>query len=145
MEILRTFTTDDSREIKKHWIPMYSATVACGLFGISDDFVESYLSLDEKFVRDQNATFFVRASGDSMCPKIESEDILIVDTSLALKNGSIGTFFYNGNPVCKQWFKTENGFVLKSINSKYQDLIIKESDQIELFGVVIGLAREFFI
>ena len=32
---------------------MYSATVACGLFGISDDFVESYLSLDEKFVKDQ--------------------------------------------------------------------------------------------
>lgn len=145
MEILRTFNTNDSREIKKHWIPMYSATVACGLFGISDDFVESYLSLDEKFVRDQNATFFVRASGDSMWPKIENEDILIVDTSLTLKNGSIGTFFYNGNPICKQWFKTENGFVLKSINSKYQDLVIKESDQIELFGVVIGLAREFFI
>ena len=107
--------------------------------------MESYLSLDEKFVKDQNATFFVRASGDSMWPKIENDDILIVDTSLSLKNGSIGTFFYNGNPICKQWIKTENGFVLKSLNSKYPDLVITDSDEIELFGVVIGLARDLFI
>jgi DNA polymerase V len=145
MEILGTLNTDESREIKNHWIPMYSATVACGLFGISDDFVDSYLSLDEKFVRNQNATFFVRASGDSMWPKVENGDILIVDTSLSLKNGAIGTFFYNGNPICKQWIKTENGFILRSINSKYPDLIIMESDQLELFGVVIGLARDLFL
>jgi DNA polymerase V len=145
MEILGTLNTNESREIKKHWIPMYSATVACGLFGISDDFVESYLSLDEKFVKNQNATFFVRASGDSMWPKIENDDILIVDTSLSLTNGCIGTFFYNGSPICKQWIKKPDGFVLRSINSKYPDLIITDSDQIELFGIVIGLARDLFI
>lgn len=148
MEILGSLNdqfADQTKEIKKHWIPMYSANVACGLFGISDDFVDSYLSLDEKFVRNQNATFFVRASGDSMWPKIENQDILIVDTSLSITNGSIGTFFYNGNPICKQWIKTENGFVLRSLNRKYPDIEVSETDQLELFGVVIGLAREFFL
>jgi len=145
MEILRSVIAEDNKELKKHWIPMYSAQVACGLFGITDDFIDSYLSLDEKFIRNKNSTFFVKASGDSMRPKIESGDILIVDTSLNLKHQSIGTFFYNGNPVCKQWIVTEDGPLLRSFNKNYQEVKIQEDDQIELFGVVIGLAREFYL
>lgn len=145
MEILRSVIAADNKELKKHWIPLYSAQVACGLFGITDDFIDSYLSLDEKFIKNKNSTFFVKASGDSMGPKIESGDILIVDTSLTLSHKSIGTFFYNGNPICKQWIITDNGPILRSFNQKYTEIKIQEEDQIELFGVVIGLAREFFV
>lgn len=145
MEILRSVIAQDNKELKKHWIPLYSAQVACGLFGITDDFVDNYLSLDEKFIKNKNSTFFVKASGDSMRPKIEMGDILVVDTSLSLKHLSIGTFFYNGNPICKQWVIKEDGPYLRSFNSKYQEIKINEDDQIELFGVVIGLAREFYL
>ena len=55
------------------------------------------------------------------------------------------TFFYNGNPVCKQWIVTEDGPLLRSFNKNYQEVKIQEDDQIELFGVVIGLAREFYL
>jgi hypothetical protein len=35
-----------------------------------------------------------------MAPKIEDRDILVVDTSLKIKSGAVGAFFYNDNPIC---------------------------------------------
>ena len=51
MEIINKLNLTDNSEMKNHWLPLYSGELACGLFGISDDFVESYLSLDEKFMK----------------------------------------------------------------------------------------------
>lgn len=143
MEILGTFKSADTDKLKNHWVPLYSGELACGLFGISEDFVEKYLSLDEKFTKNKASTFYVRASGDSMGPRIENQDILIVDRSLKALSGSIVAVFYNGTPLCKQYFQIGSKSFLKSYNSKHPDIEIIESDNLDFFGVVIGLAREF--
>ena len=44
--------------------------VSCGLFGLSDDFIESYQSLDERFIKNKTSSFLFEASGDSMEPTI---------------------------------------------------------------------------
>ncbi|MBL7664317.1 MAG: S24 family peptidase [Bacteriovoracaceae bacterium] len=119
-------------------------SVSCGLFGITDDYTESFLSLDEKFRSNKEATFFVRASGDSMLPEIKPNDILIVDKSVALFNNAIATFYFNRRAICKQYIKTPKGIILRSLNSKYPDIIVKEDDEIDLFGVVTGLARDLY-
>lgn len=129
-------------EVKKHWIPLYSSEIACGLFGISEDYVDDYLSLDEKFLKNKNSTFFVRASGDSMEPEIKAGDILIVDRSLEPEHQSIVALFYNGSPICK---KLEFRYPYKrlvSLNNAYEPITIKEDDEVLIFGVVIGLARD---
>ena len=66
--------TPSSHTIK---VPLFSGELSCGLFGITEDFVDSYLSLDEKFLRSRESTFFVRSSGDSMMPEIKDQDILM--------------------------------------------------------------------
>lgn len=143
MEILGTFKSADTEKLKEHWLPLYSGELACGLFGISEDFVEKYLSLDEKFTQNKASTFYVRASGDSMSPRIEDQDILIVDRSLKPLSGSIIAVFYNGTPLCKQFIQLGAKNFLSSYNKKYSDIEILESDSLEIFGVVIGLARDF--
>ncbi len=130
-------------EIKKNWLPLYSGELACGLFGISDDYVDSYLSLDEKFMSNKESTFFVRASGDSMLPDIKNDDILVVDRSLPVLDQSILAVFFNGNPLCKQIHIKSNKKILHSFNSKYIDIIVTEDDELEVFGVIIGLVRDF--
>lgn len=60
-----------------------------GLFGISQDHIEDYQSLDKRFIKSRVSTFFFQASGDAMSPYIENEDILIVDRSLAPVNSFI--------------------------------------------------------
>ncbi len=133
-----------SSEIKQYWLPLYQGELACGLFGISEDFVENYLSLDEKFLRNREATFLVRAGGDSMSPEIKDNDILIVDRSLTAKHQSIIAVFYNGVAMCKQLYLEGENKYLRSFNSKYKNILIGEEDELLVFGVVIGLARDFY-
>jgi DNA polymerase V len=144
MEILTSPFLTNTTDLQKHWIPFYSSEIACGLFGIADDFVESYLSLDEKFMKNAQSTFYIRASGDSMGPKIEDRDILVVDTSLKIKPGAVGAFFYNDSPICKTYVEEGGVKILRSLNSEYKDIVIGEGDKLALFGVVIGLVRDFF-
>jgi DNA polymerase V len=144
MEIIEPLKRHYSTDIRNHWLPLYSGEIACGLFGISEDFVENYLSLDEKFMKNQESTFFVRASGDSMMPEIKPEDILVVDRSYNPSNGSIVAIFYNGNPMCKQFVVEKGNKLLRSFNHLVKDIPITEDDQIEVFGVVIGLVRDFY-
>lgn len=144
MEIIRKMTRNDNSEVQKHWLPLYSGELACGLFGIADDFVESYLSLDEKFLKNKESTFFVRASGDSMNPEIKAGDILIVDRSLTPIDGSVVAVFFNGNPICKQLRLKAGRSFLHAFNSRYDDIEITEHDEMQVFGVVIGLARDLY-
>lgn len=112
------------------------------LFGISADFAEGHLSLDEKFMRNRESTFFVRAGSDSMNPEIKDGDILIVDRSIKATSGAVVAIFFNGNPICKQLIIKNGRQTLHSFNSNYQDIIVDDDDQLQLFGVVTGLARD---
>jgi DNA polymerase V len=123
--------------------PIYASQIACGLFGIADDFSEGYLSLDEKYLANRESTFFVRASGDSMQPKIFENDILIVDRSIPLESGQIAAFYLNGNAICKIFHKAKDGIILKSLNPKYQDIKLSSDDDLQLFGVVVASVRDF--
>jgi DNA polymerase V len=127
---------------KNYWLPLYGGRLSCGLFGISDDFVESYLSLDEKFLKNHESTFFVRAFGDSMEPEIKNDDILVVDRSLTPKHKSVVAVFYNNSPLCKQLLIIGDKRYLHSFNKKYPQIEITEYDDFQIFGVIIGIARD---
>ena len=116
--------------------------VACGLFGISDDFVENYLSLDEKFMKNKESTFFVRASGDSMSPDIKNNDILVVDRSRSVFSGAIIAFYLNGTPMCKQIINLESKTFLKSVNPSFKTIVVSDEDELSVFGVVVGIVRD---
>ena len=131
------------KDFEKVIAPFYNVTLACGLFGISEDFAENYLSLDEKFMRNKEACFFIRSSGDSMEPKIFENDILIVDCSIRPKSESIVAVYLNHNPICKQLIQKDKQIILRSFNSQYKDIIVTEDDEFQVFGTVIGLARDF--
>jgi len=113
------------------------------LFGITDDFTEGYLSLDERYLTNRESTFFIRARGDSMTPMIFDNDILIIDRVLKLESGQIAAFHLNGHAICKQFYKSSDGIVLKSLNKKYSDIYISRDDDLQLFGVVTASVRDF--
>lgn len=117
-------------------IPVLSMQVSCGLFGIQDDNIENYLSLDEKFILNKHSTFIFRAIGDSMLPRIESGDFLIVDRSINPKHGNIIIADIFDERVCKQIYFQENKILLKSFNTEIEDLEIFEEMNFQVFGVV---------
>ena len=63
-------------------VPVMGSKVPCGLFGINDDFIDGYQSLDKRFIKNKASTFLFEAEGDSMEPTIFKGDILLVDRSV---------------------------------------------------------------
>jgi len=115
----------------------------CGLFGISEDYEEAYLSLDQYMMKNRESTFFFRAKGDSMTPLIMEGDILVVDASLKVKSNQIAIVHLNGERLCKRILFHQEGIILVSENPRHKRIILNEGSELSLFGVVIGIARLF--
>ncbi|MBT4760917.1 MAG: hypothetical protein HOO06_04390 [Bdellovibrionaceae bacterium] len=123
-------------------IPFFGQRVSCGLFGISEDYIENYQSLDERFVKNKSSTFFFQAEGSSMQPLIFSDDVLIVDRSIEYMHGRVSVFSLDGDMFCKRIFKRNGKLVLSSENKKFSDIVINEEQVFHLFGVVVAIARD---
>lgn len=123
-------------------LPFFGSPVACGLFGISDDYIEKYQSLDARFVKNKASTFFFEATGTSMEPLIFAGDVLVVDRSIERVHQRVAVVCLNGEMACKRVFKTRDGAVLKSDNPAYKDIPVTADMDFSVFGVVIALARD---
>ena len=123
---------------------LYASQPAAGFPAPGDDQVEKPLDLNDLLVINPTATFFVRASGDSMeGARIFAGDILVVDRSLEVRSGCIVVAAVYGELVIKYLEKTTTGFALVSANEDYQPISINDNDDCYIWGVVIGSARQF--
>jgi DNA polymerase V len=120
--------------------PKLLAKLACGLFGISDDNIEKYQSLDQLFIKNKFSTFFFEADGDSMEPTIFAKQILIVDRSLTHFHGKVCVVCVDDKMMCKRVIQKENMVILKSDNPKYKDILIQNNESLSFWGVVVASA-----
>ncbi|MDO9180896.1 MAG: S24 family peptidase [Bacteriovorax sp.] len=120
--------------------PKILAQLSCGLFGISDDFIEKYQSLDQLFIKNKFSTFFFESTGDSMEPTIFTGQILIVDRSRKDFHGRVCVVCLDDKMMCKRVIQKENYVILKSDNHKYKDMIIENNESLIFWGVVIANA-----
>jgi DNA polymerase V len=100
-------------------LPLVDGRTEAGLLGLSgfpspaDDFIERSLDLNEQLVANPIATFFVRASGNSMDGAgIHDGDLLIVDRSVAPSRGSIVVAIIDGELTVKRLTKQKNKIVV---------------------------------
>ncbi len=120
--------------------PTMLAKLTCGLFGISDDFIEKYQSLDNLFIKNKFSTFFFEASGDSMEPTIYPGQILIVDRSRNDFNGKVCVVCVDDKMMCKRVIQKTDMVILRSDNHKYKDMVIENNEGLSFWGVVIANA-----
>jgi DNA polymerase V len=123
-------------------VPILGKRVTCGLFGISDDYIEKYQSLDTRFIKNKASTYFFQAASNSMEPLIFEKDVLVVDRSVDAGHKKIVVASINGEMICKRYIKKENKIFLRSENTLYPDLEVTEEMDLLIFGVVIAIARE---
>jgi len=122
--------------------PIFGSLVQCGLFGISEDHIEKYLSIDSKFISNPSSTFIFRATGNSMEPVIFEDDYLIVDRAIMDFNNRVCIVDLNGERMCK-YYTTQRGLpVLHSFNPRVKDIYLSGSESLEIFGVVTVSFKE---
>jgi DNA polymerase V len=90
-------------------LPLASFHVSAGFPSPADDYLEGSLDLNEYFIRHPAATFYVRASGDSMRGAgIFDGDLLIVDRAVACPDGAIAERTGNAQaPDDRNWLKIQ--------------------------------------
>ena len=125
-------------------LPFYLSRVAAGFPSPADDYVEKKLDLNEHLVKSPAATFFVRVSGESMTKAgIFHGDLLIVDRSLEVKEGSIIVAILNGEFTVKRFMKRDGHMFLAAENDAYQPIEIHSDMDFEVWGVVTNVIHSF--
>lgn len=119
-------------------LPFYCSAVEAGFPSPADDFIEQKLNLHEYLVRNESATFFVRAHGDSMIGAgIHNGDILIVDRSLPAEHNRIVIAALDGELTVKRLTRRQGKVLLAAANPDYPDFDITHSEYIHIWGVVV--------
>ena len=84
--------------------------------------------------RTAGATFALRISGDSMEPRYQSGDVLLVEKCASVDKGELGIFVLDG----AGYFKQYGGDHLVSLNTAYGPIWLKDFERVECCGRVIG-------
>jgi len=111
--------------------------VAAGFPSPADDYIDQTLDLNEHLVAHPTATFFVRASGDSMLGAgIHNKDILVVDRALDPKNGDVVIAALDGELTVKRISNKGGRVWLLPENPEYKPLEVGPETCFEIWGVV---------
>jgi len=118
-------------------VPLFGALVQAGFPSPADDYLESYIDLNEALVLNKAATFFVKVEGDSMVNAgIYTGDMLIVDRSLNAKHGNVVVAMVEGEFTVKRFVKIRGRTYLYPENQNYKPLDVTELEEFMVWGVV---------
>jgi len=127
-------------ESKNTNIPIYLCKVEAGFPSPADNYIEEKLDIQKYLIKNPEATFLVRATGESMLNAgILPGDILIVDRSLEVNNQSIVIVSINGDLTVKKIIKDKKmgNFYLKSENPCHPNIKLSEDNNVIFWGVVV--------
>jgi len=127
---------------KPVWIPLQLESVCAGFPSPAQDYVEQVLDLNQLCIQHPAATFFVRVSGDSMIEAgIFPGDILIVDRSLEAVSGDTVVASLDNEFTVKVLQLTPVPRLLPR-NRRYPAIDVVAEQELEIFGVVVGVVRQ---
>lgn len=131
----------------KIWRPLYQSKVPAGFPSPADDHVEQRLNPNEYLIDQEDSTFFVTIQGESMIEAgLLPGDKAVVDREKQPVIGNIVLAMIDGEFTIKTLSKQRNGapkLLPANSNGNYQPILIKESMQFEIWGVVTGSFRRF--
>jgi len=136
-----TFFHPDQNQQK----PLYLAheKLSAGFPSPADDFKELRISIDQEVVRNEEATFYARVSGESMQGAgLDDGDLLVIDRSMEPKNGKIAVCCIDGEFTVKRLKVVEDGVFLIPENPKYQPIKVTEENELIIWGIVTYVVKK---
>ena len=131
----------ESGEFEQLGIPLFLDAVTAGFPSPATDYCERKLDLNDLCVRNPAATYFVRATGDSMIDAgIFPGDVLVVDRSINASHGDIVIVSVDGELTVKK-LETKPKTRLVPMSSKHSPIDIAEDADLEVFGVATNVVH----
>ena len=114
------------------------ATVRAGFPSPAEDIGAKRIDLTAKLIKHPQATFLMKARGESMREAgIFDGDVLVVDRAIPARSGRVVIAVIEGEFVCKTLSMRAGRMKLKAANPSYPDIVPKDSQTVEVWGVVI--------
>lgn len=128
-------------------LPRMGGSVSAGFPSPAEDWVEDCVDLNQRFVHHPEATFFFRVNGDSMVSPIAERSIpnnatLIVDRAREAKHDDIVVAILDDEFTVKRLYRRGMRLALVPENPDYPALVIKEEQELHIWGVVTAWIME---
>jgi DNA polymerase V len=121
-------------------LPLQTCAVPAGFPSPAEDYIEQKLDLNSYLVTHPAATFFVRASGDSMLgASIQDGDLLIVDRAIEASHNDIVIAVVQGEITVKRLHYLRGKISLVPENDSYKTITINEHSELHIWGVVTNV------
>ena len=137
---------EDEQKLQGLKIPVLGTVAA----GIPISAVEDILDYEEvpQSWENQGEFFALKIKGDSMEPRMESGDVVIVKQQPDANSGDTVIVLVNGDDAtCKRLQKTDNGIMLVSTNPKYPPMFYSNEEiqtkPVVILGKVVELRQKY--
>lgn len=121
----------------------FDAGISAGFPSPAEDFKEQRLSLDRELIKNKEATFFARVSGQSMIGAgLDDNDLLVIDRSLEPENNKIAVCFLDGEFTVKRLKVNAQGVWLQPENPNYPIIKITDNNDFVIWGIVTNVIKK---
>ncbi len=121
----------------------FDTGISAGFPSPAEDFKEQRLSLDQELIKNKEATFFARVSGQSMIGAgLDDHDLLVIDRSLEPKNNKIAVCFLDGEFTVKRLKVSNKEIWLQPENPNYPIIKITEENNFVIWGIVTNVIKK---
>ena len=128
------------------WAMLLRNRVCAGFPSPAEDLGAQRIDLTKMLVVHAQATYFLRASGLSMIELgIFDNDILVVDRAIKPRHGHIVVAIVDGEFTVKLLYQRAGRIKLKAGNPTYPDIVPKEGQIMEIWGVVTSSIKQFSV
>lgn len=126
------------------FVPFVGDCVHAGFPSPAEDFAAKRIDLTAELITHPQATFLVRVSGESMSGAgITDGDVLIVDRALKPEHGSVVVAMVDGEFTVKYLHQRHGQFKLRAANPTYPDIVPRDGQMVEVWGVVTASIKRF--
>lgn len=146
-----TGTIENIKLLKGEWLSRLSLALApnikAGFPSPADDYLRDSLDFNRDLIKNPEATFYGRVSGDSMRDAgINESDIAVIDRSLQPTDGDVIVAYVNEEFTIKYLDLThkEEGYIeLRPANPYYSPIRIDSTDNFRVWGVVVWTIKQW--
>ena len=122
---------------------LINAGISAGFPSPAGDFKQERISLDKELIKNKEATFFARVSGESMINAgLEDGDLIVIDRSLEPTNNKIAVCFIDGEFTVKRLQVKKNKIWLNPENTNYKAIEVKEDNELIIWGIVTNVIKK---
>jgi len=141
--LIRESITDNMNDIVQ--LPIYGFA-QCGNKGkkVVDEYSQEKIPVTMAMlgVKDVNTCFFVRAKGNSMEPKIQNGDLVLIKQQPSYDPNDYVFVIHNDLPKLKKIVKQEDKLYLESVNRFFDNVEISKYDEAKVIGVVKKIIKD---